>query len=61
MHDVAQRPSERRSLEVDVFRLNGFEWYYKFPREYWSTGMTSPVEFWTREFRAKRVWKVLLK
>ena len=25
--EVAQRPSERRSLEVDLFRLNGFESY----------------------------------
>jgi len=25
MHEVAQRPSERGSLEVDLFRLNGFE------------------------------------
>ena len=25
MHEVAQRPSERRSLEVDLFRLSGFE------------------------------------
>ena len=33
MHDVAQRPSERRSLEVDFFRLNGFESYYKFTRD----------------------------
>ena len=33
MHEVAQRPSERRSLEVDFFRLNGFESYYKFTRD----------------------------
>ena len=33
MHEVAQRPSERQSLEVDLFRLNGFESYYKFTRE----------------------------
>ena len=33
MHDVAQRPSEPRSLEVDLFRLNGFESYNKFTRE----------------------------
>ena len=26
---------------------------------YWSTVMTSPVEFSTGEFRAKRVWNVL--
>ena len=32
MHEVAQRPSERRSLEVDFFRLNEFESYYKFTR-----------------------------
>ena len=32
MHEVAQRPSERRSLEVDFFRLNGFE-SYKFTRD----------------------------
>ena len=29
MHEVAQRPSERRSLEVDLFRLSGFESYKK--------------------------------
>ena len=29
MHKVALRPSERRSLEVDLFRLNEFESYYK--------------------------------
>ena len=33
MHEVAQRPSERRSLKVDLFRLNGFELHYKFTRE----------------------------
>ena len=33
MHEVAQRPGERRSLEVDLFRLSGFESYYKFTRE----------------------------
>ena len=33
MHEVAQRPSERRSLEVDLFRVNGFESFYKFTRE----------------------------
>ena len=33
MHEVAQLPSERRSLEVDFFRLNGFESYYKFTRD----------------------------
>ena len=33
MHEVAQRPSERRSLEVDLFRQRGFESYYKFTRE----------------------------
>ena len=27
MHDVAQRPSERRSLVLDLLRLNGFESY----------------------------------
>ena len=27
MHEVAQRPCERRSLEVDLLRLNGFESY----------------------------------
>ena len=32
MHEVAQRPTERRSLEVDFFRLNVFESYYKFTR-----------------------------
>ena len=30
MHDVAQRPRERQNLGVDLFRLNGFELYYKF-------------------------------
>ena len=33
MTEVAQRPSERRSLEVDLFPLNGVEPYYKFTRE----------------------------
>ena len=33
MQEVAQRPSERRSLVFDLFRLNGFESYYKFTRE----------------------------
>ena len=33
MHEVAQRPSERRSLVFDLFRLNGFKSYYKFTRE----------------------------
>ena len=33
MHDVAQPPRERRSLEVDLFRLNGFESSYLFTRE----------------------------
>ena len=33
MYEVAQRPSERRSLDVDLFRLNGFESYYKFTGE----------------------------
>ena len=35
MHEVAQRPSEWRSLELDLFRLNESEcWYnYKFTRE----------------------------
>ena len=33
MGGVAQRPSERRSLEVDSFRLNGFESYYRFTRK----------------------------
>ena len=79
MHEVAQRPSERRSLEVDLFRLSGFESYYKFTREkeigiccvgsrvryhslsYWSIIMTSPVEFSTGEFRAKRGMKSPLK
>ena len=28
MHEVAQRPSERRNLDVDLFRLNGFKLYY---------------------------------
>ena len=30
MHEVAQRPSKRQSLEVDFFLLNGFESHYKF-------------------------------
>ena len=29
MHKVALRPSERRSLDVVLFRLNEFESYYK--------------------------------
>ena len=29
MHEVALRPSERRSLEVDLFRVNESESYYK--------------------------------
>ena len=33
MHEVAQRPSQRRSLEVDSLRVNGFESFYKFTRE----------------------------
>ena len=33
MHEVAQRASERGSLEVDLFRLNGLESDYKFTRE----------------------------
>ena len=33
MHERALRPSERRSLEVDLFHLKGFESYYKFTRE----------------------------
>ena len=33
MHEVAQRPSGRRNLVVDLFRLNGFELYYNFTRE----------------------------
>ena len=32
-YDVAQRLSERRSLEVDLLRLNGFGSYYKFTWE----------------------------
>ena len=32
MHEVAQRSSERRSLEVDLFRLNQFESYYMFKK-----------------------------
>ena len=30
---VSEATAERRSLEVDLFRLNGFESYYKFTRE----------------------------
>ena len=33
MHEVAQRPSEQGSLEIDLFSLNGFDSYYKFTRE----------------------------
>ena len=33
MHEVVQQPSERQSVEVGLFRLNGFESYYKFTRE----------------------------
>ena len=33
MHEIAQRPSERQSLEVDLFCLNGFESYDKFTHE----------------------------
>ena len=69
MHEVPQRPNQRRSLEVD---LKGFESYYNFTREkmidiccvgssvtyhslsYWSIVMMSRVEFLTGECRAKR-------
>ena len=65
MYEVAQRPTDPRSPEADL--------YYKFTREkmidicyvglgvkyhllsYWSTVMTSLVEFSTGEFRAKLV------
>ena len=30
MHEVVQRPRERRSLVVDLLRLNGFESLYNF-------------------------------
>ena len=30
---VSEATAERRSLEVDLFRLNGFESYYKFTRK----------------------------
>ena len=51
-------PSERQSLKVDLFHLNGFESYSKFARSgvkyhslsYWSIVMMSPVEFLTGEF-----------
>ena len=33
MHEVAQLPNKRQSLEVNFFRLNGFESYYKFTRD----------------------------
>ena len=33
MHEVAQRPSERESLEVDLLPLNGFDSNFKFTRE----------------------------
>ena len=33
MMSHSERASERRSLEVDLFRLNGFEVYFKFTRE----------------------------
>ena len=71
MHEVALRPSERLSLEVDLFRLNESESYYKLKKmidiccvgsgvkyhtpSYWSTVMTSPVGFSTGEFSAKQV------
>ena len=32
-YDIAQRLSERRSLEVDLLRQNGFGSYYKFTWE----------------------------
>ena len=48
MHEVVVRPSKQRSLEVDFFRLNGFE-SYKFTREKkWLTYAVSG---------AKQVWK----
>ena len=33
MHEVAQRPSKRRNLEVHLFRVNRSELYYNFMRE----------------------------
>ena len=33
MHEVVQQLSERQSVEVGLFRLNGFESYNKFSRE----------------------------
>ena len=33
MHEVAQRPGYRRSLEIDLFLQNGLESHYKFTRE----------------------------
>ena len=33
MHEVMQPLSERQSLEVDLFHLNGFESNYKFTPE----------------------------
>ena len=33
MHEVTQPLSEQRSLEVDLFHLNGFELNYKFMLE----------------------------
>ena len=33
MHEVAQQPNEQRSLEIDLFHLNGFESYYKLTQE----------------------------
>ena len=33
LQEIAQRPSELRSLEVDFFGLNGFQSYYQFRRE----------------------------
>ena len=42
-NEVAKRPSERQSHEVDLFYLNGFESYYKFTQEKWLTHAVSGV------------------
>ena len=63
MHEVAQRPSERRSLHhiinsrgkkmIDICCVGSGVEYHSL--SYWSIAMTSPVEFSTGEFRAKEV------
>ena len=68
MHEVAQWPTERRSPEADLYykftREKVIDICYVglgvnyHSLSYWSTVMTSPVEFSTGEFRAKHVWNV---